>query len=82
MNEHPAACCLKGFLCLCVCRLEEQEKLVTAEGLYRRALSLDGSSPEAQEALHKITDTIQVRGTHTHTEVGVKFAGLHTVLKA
>uniref|UniRef100_G3NRM1 Tetratricopeptide repeat domain 14 n=1 Tax=Gasterosteus aculeatus aculeatus TaxID=481459 RepID=G3NRM1_GASAC len=40
-------------------QLEEQEKLVTAEGLYRRALSLDGSSPEAQEALHKITDTIQ-----------------------
>ncbi|XP_008282506.1 tetratricopeptide repeat protein 14 [Stegastes partitus] len=40
-------------------QLEEQEKLVTAEGLYRRALSLDDSSPEAQEALHKITDTIQ-----------------------
>ncbi|XP_037325119.2 tetratricopeptide repeat protein 14 isoform X1 [Pungitius pungitius] len=40
-------------------QLEEQEKLVTAEGLYRRALFLDGSSPEAQEALHKITDTIQ-----------------------
>ncbi|XP_059196817.1 tetratricopeptide repeat protein 14 isoform X2 [Centropristis striata] len=40
-------------------QLEEQEKLVTAEGLYRRALSLDDSNPEAQEALHKITDTIQ-----------------------
>ncbi|XP_022053629.2 tetratricopeptide repeat protein 14 isoform X1 [Acanthochromis polyacanthus] len=40
-------------------QLEEQEKLVTAEGLYRRALSLDESNPEAQEALHKITDTIQ-----------------------
>uniref|UniRef100_A0A7N6B7Z0 S1 motif domain-containing protein n=1 Tax=Anabas testudineus TaxID=64144 RepID=A0A7N6B7Z0_ANATE len=40
-------------------QLEGQEKLVTAEGLYRRALSLDGSNPEAQEALHKITDTIQ-----------------------
>ncbi|KAM8874586.1 tetratricopeptide repeat protein 14 isoform 2-T3 [Spinachia spinachia] len=40
-------------------QLEEQDKLVTAEGLYRRALSLDGSSAEAQEALHKITDTIQ-----------------------
>ncbi|XP_014264025.2 tetratricopeptide repeat protein 14 isoform X1 [Maylandia zebra] len=40
-------------------QLEEQEKLVTAEGLYRRALALDGSNPEAQEALHKITDTIQ-----------------------
>ncbi|XP_068581119.1 tetratricopeptide repeat protein 14 isoform X2 [Cebidichthys violaceus] len=40
-------------------QLEEQEKLVTAEGLYRRALSLDDSNPEAQEALSKITDTIQ-----------------------
>ncbi|XP_071760320.2 tetratricopeptide repeat protein 14 isoform X1 [Centroberyx gerrardi] len=40
-------------------QLEEQEKLVTAEGLYRRALSLDDSYPEAQEALRKITDTIQ-----------------------
>uniref|UniRef100_A0A8C3G4H3 Tetratricopeptide repeat domain 14 n=1 Tax=Cyclopterus lumpus TaxID=8103 RepID=A0A8C3G4H3_CYCLU len=40
-------------------QLEEHEKLVTAEGLYRRALSLDDSNPEAQEALHKITDTIQ-----------------------
>ncbi|XP_019959701.2 tetratricopeptide repeat protein 14 isoform X3 [Paralichthys olivaceus] len=43
-------------------QLEEQEKLVTAEGLYRRALSLDDSNPEAQEALHKITDTIQCFG--------------------
>lgn len=41
-------------------RLEEQEKLVTAEGLYRRALDLDDASAEAQEALRKITDTIQV----------------------
>ncbi|XP_073332046.1 tetratricopeptide repeat protein 14 [Pagrus major] len=40
-------------------QLEEQEKLVTAEGLYRRALSLDDLNPEAQEALRKITDTIQ-----------------------
>ncbi|KAM3620270.1 uncharacterized protein V6R79_020713 [Siganus canaliculatus] len=40
-------------------QLEEQEKLVTAEGLYRRALSYDESNPEAQEALHKINDTIQ-----------------------
>ncbi|XP_070816734.1 tetratricopeptide repeat protein 14 isoform X1 [Chaetodon trifascialis] len=40
-------------------QLEEQEKLVTAEGLYRRALSLDDLNPEAQDALHKITDTIQ-----------------------
>ncbi|XP_037626606.1 tetratricopeptide repeat protein 14 isoform X1 [Sebastes umbrosus] len=40
-------------------QLAEQEKLVTAEGLYRRALSLDDSNPEAQEALHKITDMIQ-----------------------
>ncbi|XP_038571097.1 tetratricopeptide repeat protein 14 isoform X1 [Micropterus salmoides] len=40
-------------------QLEEQEKLVTAEGLYRRALSLDDLNPEAQQALHKITDAIQ-----------------------
>ncbi|XP_077441063.1 tetratricopeptide repeat protein 14 isoform X2 [Vanacampus margaritifer] len=40
-------------------QLEEQEKLVTAEGVYRRALSLDDANPEAQEALKKITDTIQ-----------------------
>uniref|UniRef100_A0A671VKI7 Tetratricopeptide repeat domain 14 n=1 Tax=Sparus aurata TaxID=8175 RepID=A0A671VKI7_SPAAU len=40
-------------------QLEEQDKLVTAEGLYRRALSLDDLNPEAQEALRKITDTIQ-----------------------
>lgn len=49
-------------------QLEEQEKLVTAEGLYRRALSLDELNPEAKEALHKITDTIQVSWPdHTHT---------------
>ncbi|TNM88168.1 hypothetical protein fugu_006389 [Takifugu bimaculatus] len=40
-------------------QLEEQEKLVTAEGLYRRALDLDDASAEAQEALRKITETIQ-----------------------
>uniref|UniRef100_A0A8C6U9E7 Tetratricopeptide repeat domain 14 n=1 Tax=Neogobius melanostomus TaxID=47308 RepID=A0A8C6U9E7_9GOBI len=42
-------------------QLEEQEKLVTAEGLYRKALSLDDTNPEAQDALTKITDTIQVK---------------------
>ncbi|XP_071342482.1 tetratricopeptide repeat protein 14 isoform X2 [Trachinotus anak] len=60
-------------------QLEEQEKLVTAEGLYRRALSLDDSNPEAQEALHKITETIQVSGpqhTHTHTHTH-KLASMH-----
>ncbi|XP_024908936.1 tetratricopeptide repeat protein 14 isoform X2 [Cynoglossus semilaevis] len=40
-------------------QLEEQEKLVTAEGLYRRALSLDDKNLDAQDALRKITDTIQ-----------------------
>ncbi|CAG5863260.1 unnamed protein product [Menidia menidia] len=40
-------------------QLEEQEKLVTAEGVYRRALTLDESNPEAKEALHNITETIQ-----------------------
>lgn len=59
--EHRNA---KKYLCQTLVErgklLEEQEKLVTAEGLYRRALALDDSNPEAQEALHKITDTIQV----------------------
>lgn len=41
-------------------QLEEQEKLVTAEGLYRRALVLDESFPDAQEALRKIQLLIQV----------------------
>ncbi|XP_027882821.1 tetratricopeptide repeat protein 14 isoform X3 [Xiphophorus couchianus] len=40
-------------------QLEEQEKLVTAEGLYRRALSLDDSNLEAKDALRNINDTIQ-----------------------
>ncbi|CAF91308.1 unnamed protein product, partial [Tetraodon nigroviridis] len=40
-------------------QLEEQEKLVTAEGLYRRALALDDANAEAQEALRKINQTIQ-----------------------
>lgn len=35
---------------------------MTAEGVYRRALSLDDANPEAQEALRKITETIQVGG--------------------
>lgn len=45
-------------------RLEEQEKLVTAEGLYRKALSLDETNPEAKEALQHITEKIQVSGPH------------------
>lgn len=49
-------------------RLEEQDKLVTAEGLYKRALSLDDSNPEAKEAMHNITETIQVSGIeHSHS---------------
>lgn len=59
---------------MCLSRLEEQEKLVTAEGLYRRALSLDDLNPEAQQALHKITDAIQVSGPqHTHTQTNNAF---------
>lgn len=70
---------------VCACRLEEQEKLVTAEGLYRRALALDGSNSEAQEALHKITDTIQVSGhntrihTHAYVPEGFKKVGRYAV---
>lgn len=56
-------------------RLEEQEKLVTAEGLYRRALSLDDTNPEAKEALHKITETIQVSGPHWTESYTVLVAG-------
>lgn len=52
---------------MCMCRLEEQEKLVTAEGLYRKALSLDDSNPEVQEALRKINETIQVSWLMVHT---------------
>ncbi|KAM6962546.1 tetratricopeptide repeat protein 14 [Aplochiton taeniatus] len=40
-------------------QLEEEDKLVTAEGLYRRALSLDDTYPEAKAALGKITFLIQ-----------------------
>lgn len=43
---------------------------MTAEGLYRRALLLDDLNPEAQEALHKITATIQVSGAqYAHTYI-------------
>lgn len=41
---------------------------MTAEGLYRRALSLDDSNLEAKDALRNINDTIQVSGAeHLHT---------------
>uniref|UniRef100_A0A674CMK8 Tetratricopeptide repeat domain 14 n=1 Tax=Salmo trutta TaxID=8032 RepID=A0A674CMK8_SALTR len=41
-------------------QLEEEEKLVTAEGLYRKALALEDSFPDAKEALRKIELLIQV----------------------
>lgn len=41
-------------------RLEEEEKLVTAEGLYRKALALDETFKEAEEALKKLQVHIQV----------------------
>ncbi|XP_029606989.1 tetratricopeptide repeat protein 14 isoform X2 [Salmo trutta] len=40
-------------------QLEEEEKLVTAEGLYRKALALDDSFQDAKEALKKIELLIQ-----------------------
>ncbi|XP_036376754.1 tetratricopeptide repeat protein 14 isoform X2 [Megalops cyprinoides] len=40
-------------------QLEEEEKLVTAEGLYRKALTLDGNFQEAEEALKKLQLRIQ-----------------------
>lgn len=41
-------------------RLEEEEKLVTAEGLYKRAVVLDDTFREAAEALEKLQIRIQV----------------------
>ncbi|XP_053719094.1 tetratricopeptide repeat protein 14 isoform X3 [Synchiropus splendidus] len=41
-------------------RLEEQDQLVTAESLYRKASELDSSNTEAKAALSKITDMIKV----------------------
>lgn len=64
----------------CVSRLEEQEKLVTAEGLYRRALDLDDASAEAQEALRKITETIQV--SHSSAIISPEFLLLWAVAVA
>lgn len=63
-----------------VSRLEEQEKLVTAEGLYRRALDLDDASAEAQEALRKITETIQV--SHSSAIISPEFLLLWAVAVA
>ncbi|KAJ8277198.1 hypothetical protein GJAV_G00072480 [Gymnothorax javanicus] len=40
-------------------QLEEEDKLVTAEGLYKRALGLDSSFQEAEEALKKLEIRIQ-----------------------
>ncbi|KAL7855333.1 hypothetical protein SRHO_G00175230 [Serrasalmus rhombeus] len=40
-------------------QLEEEEKLVTAEGLYKRAIALDDTFQEADEALQKLQMRIQ-----------------------
>ncbi|MBN3277996.1 TTC14 protein, partial [Polyodon spathula] len=40
-------------------QVEEEEKLVTAEGLYRKALALDETFEEAEEALQKLQKHIQ-----------------------
>ncbi|XP_039615468.1 tetratricopeptide repeat protein 14 isoform X2 [Polypterus senegalus] len=40
-------------------QLEDEEKLVTAEGLYRKALALDETFQEAEEALRKLQKHIQ-----------------------
>ncbi|XP_030647134.1 tetratricopeptide repeat protein 14 [Chanos chanos] len=40
-------------------QLEEEEKLVTAEGLYRKAIALDSSFQEAEDALQKLQLHIQ-----------------------
>lgn len=41
-------------------RLEEEDKLVNAEGYYKKALSLDETFQEAEEALTKLRKRIQV----------------------
>lgn len=41
-------------------QVEEEEKLVTAEGLYKRAIALDDTFQEATEALEKLQIRIQV----------------------
>lgn len=48
---------LTMFMCT---RLEEEEKLVTAEGLYKKALALDEYFQDATEALQKLQMRIQV----------------------
>uniref|UniRef100_A0A1A7YW65 Tetratricopeptide repeat domain 14 n=1 Tax=Iconisemion striatum TaxID=60296 RepID=A0A1A7YW65_9TELE len=75
LKNYPDHRNAKKYLCQTLVergkQLEEQEKLVTAEGFYRRARTLDESNPEAKEALHNITETIQVSGTeptHLRTE--------------
>ncbi|KAL1022401.1 hypothetical protein UPYG_G00026420 [Umbra pygmaea] len=40
-------------------QLEEEEKLVTAEGFYRKALTLDDNFPDAKQAVRKIELLIQ-----------------------
>ncbi|KAF7703137.1 tetratricopeptide repeat protein 14 [Silurus meridionalis] len=40
-------------------QLEEEEKLITAEGLYKKAISLDNTFYEAKEALRKLQMHIQ-----------------------
>ncbi|XP_076879957.1 tetratricopeptide repeat protein 14 isoform X2 [Brachyhypopomus gauderio] len=40
-------------------QLEEEEKLVTAEGLYKKAIALDGTFQEAEDALRKLQALIQ-----------------------
>lgn len=41
-------------------RLEEEEKLVSAEGLYKKALALDEHFQDANEAFKKLQMRIQV----------------------
>lgn len=41
-------------------RLEEEDKLVNAESYYKKALSLDETFQEAEEALTKVRKRIQV----------------------
>ncbi|XP_056615530.1 tetratricopeptide repeat protein 14 [Triplophysa dalaica] len=63
LENSPTHRNAKKYLCQTLVergrQLEEEEKLVTAEGLYKRAISLDDTFQEASEALEKLQIRIQ-----------------------
>ncbi|XP_073699988.1 tetratricopeptide repeat protein 14 [Garra rufa] len=63
LENSPTHRNAKKYLCQTLVerggQLEEEEKLVTAEGLYKRAIALDDTFQEAAEALEKLQIRIQ-----------------------